>query len=241
MPHPTSRLGHVSAWVGRLCLLTGFLGPALAHFSLASPLAGFGAFLFGVLLGVLSVVVGLLGLLFGPAGSRGSTLAAMTIALVVLVGVVIAAGGGRQLPRINDITTDTEAPPQFAHAGTLPENAGRDMSYPGASFADQQRAAYADLGPITLAMSPDEAFKQVAAAARSMPNWAITREDATAHALEGYETSWLFHFKDDFVIEVRPAPNGQSVVQMRSKSRDGKGDIGANAARIRAFFQRLKS
>jgi uncharacterized protein DUF1499 len=30
-------------------------------------------------------------------------------------------------------------------------------------------------------------------------------------------------------------------VQMRSKSRDGKGDVGANAARIRAFFNRLKS
>jgi hypothetical protein len=27
---------------------------------------------------------------------------------------------------------------------------------------------------------------------------------------------------------------------MRSKSRDGRGDIGANAARIRAFFEALR-
>ena len=241
MPATTSRLGSVSAWLGRLCLLTVLLGPALAHFWIASPFAGFGMFLLGVLFGVLSVVVGLLALLVGPAASRGATLGGMVIALVVIVGVLVAAGAGRHAPRINDITTDTDAPPQFVHAGTLPENAGRDMAYPAESFADQQKAAYADLGPLTLAMPPDEAFKQVAAAARTMPDWAITREDAAAHALEGYDTSWLFHFKDDFVIEVRPAPNGQSIVQMRSKSRDGKGDVGANAARIRAFFGRLKN
>lgn len=241
MPATTSRLGRVSAWLGRLCLLVVFLGPALSHFWLVTPLAGFGAFLFGVLLGILSIIVGLLALLVGPAGSRGTTLAGMVIALAVIVGVLIASGAGRNAPRINDISTDTDAPPQFAHAGTLPENTGRDMAYPGAAFASQQKAAYPDLGPLVLAMPPDEAFKQVAAAARSMPTWAITREDAAAHALEGYDTSWLFHFHDDFVIEVRPASNGQSVVQMRSKSRDGKGDVGANAARIRAFFQRLQS
>ncbi|MFN8644828.1 MAG: DUF1499 domain-containing protein [Candidatus Binatia bacterium] len=233
----------MSAWLGRLCLLTVFLGPALAHFAISSPMAGFGAFLLGVLMGVLSVLVGLLGLLIGPAPSRRSTLAAMAVGLAVVIAVaaVVVSRGGTHVPRINDITTDTEAPPQFVHAATVPENAGRDLAYPGAGFADQQKAAYVDLGPVTLAMPPDEAFKQVAAAARSMPNWAITREDATARALEGNDTSWLFRFKDDFVIEVRPAANGQSVVQMRSKSRDGKGDVGANAARIRAFFQRLKS
>ena len=32
---------------------------------------------------------------------------------------------------------------------------------------------------------------------------------------------------------------GGSVVQMRSKSRDGKGDFGINAKRIRRFFDRV--
>ena len=45
--------------------------------------------------------------------------------------------------------------------------------------------------------------------------------------------------QDDFVVEVRPQDGG-SVVQMRSKSRDGKGDVGANAARIKAFFEKLR-
>lgn len=241
MPATTSRLGRVSTWLGRLCLLTVFLGPALAHFWIAAPFAGFVVFLVGVLFGVLAVVVGLLALLIGPAGSRGGTLAGMAVGLIVVVAVVLMLVTHRDIPRINDITTDTDTPPQFVNASTLPENAGRDMGYPGPSFAEQQKAGYPDLAPLVLAMPPDEAFKQVAAAARSMPNWVITREDASAHALEGYDTTRLFHFRDDFVIEVRPTPNGQSAVQMRSKSRDGKGDVGANAARIRAFFNRLKS
>jgi uncharacterized protein (DUF1499 family) len=39
-------------------------------------------------------------------------------------------------------------------------------------------------------------------------------------------------------VRVRAAPNG-SVVDVRSKSRDGQGDMGANAARIRAFRDAL--
>ena len=67
----------------------------------------------------------------------------------------------------------------------------------------------------------------------------ITRSDPAAHALEGISTTRLFRFHDDFVVEVR-ADDGGSVVQMRSKSRDGKGDIGANAARIKALFAQLR-
>lgn len=241
MPATTPRLARVSTWLARLCLLTVFLGPALAHFWIAPAIAGFGVFLLGVLFGVLAVVVGLLGAVIGPAGAFRSSLGGIILAVVIVGSIFAVVGIRSSLPRINDITTDTENPPRFVNAGMLTENTGRDMAYPGADFAGQQKAGYPDLGPLALAMPPDEAFKQVAAAARSMPDWVITREDAAAHALEGYDTTRLFHFRDDFVIEVRPAANGQSLVQMRSKSRDGKGDMGTNAARIKAFFTRLKS
>jgi uncharacterized protein (DUF1499 family) len=143
------------------------------------------------------------------------------------------------VPPINDITTDMSSPPQFVKAGTLSANQGRDMKYPGNSFADQQRAGYPDLAPLQLNVPPAEAFKRVEAAAKQMPAWEITRVDAAAYALEGTATTRLFRFQDDFVVEVRPQASG-SVVQMRSKSRDGKGDVGANAARIRAFFANLR-
>jgi uncharacterized protein (DUF1499 family) len=163
----------------------------------------------------------------------------MLPAVVVVVAVLVASGAGTNVPRINDITTDTANPPAFVHAQTLPENDGRDMAYPGEEFARQQRDGYGEIEPVQVALPPDETFRRVAAAARSTDGWVITREDPANRALEGYETSRIFRFKDDFVIVVRDA-NGQSVVHMRSKSRDGQGDVGANAKRIRSFLARIK-
>ena len=68
----------------------------------------------------------------------------------------------------------------------------------------------------------------------------ITRDDTSQLTLEGVATSQLFKFRDDFVVRVR-ADGDASVVDMRSKSRDGIGDRGVNAARIRTFFAALKS
>ncbi|MGD0120687.1 MAG: DUF1499 domain-containing protein, partial [Candidatus Binatus sp.] len=41
------------------------------------------------------------------------------------------------------------------------------------------------------------------------------------------------------VIQVRPTPDGASLIEMRSKSRDGVGDFGVNARRIHRFFDRV--
>jgi len=60
-----------------------------------------------------------------------------------------------------------------------------------------------------------------------------------AGALEAVATSRLFGFQDDIVVRVRPEGEGGSRVDVRSKSRDGKGDRGVNAARIRSFMAEL--
>jgi uncharacterized protein (DUF1499 family) len=152
---------------------------------------------------------------------------------------VMLALPGRQVPRINDITTDTHQPPHFVQAPNLPGNQGRDLAYPGEAFAAQQRTGYPDLSPLSLSEPPALAFERIARAAAETPGWTITRSDAATLSVEGVATSRLFRFEDDFVIEVRPSGSG-SVIQMRSKSRDGRGDVGANAARIQEFFGRLR-
>ena len=53
------------------------------------------------------------------------------------------------------------------------------------------------------------------------------------------ETTHVFRFVDDVVIRVR-ADRTATVVDVRSKSRDGRGDLGANAARIRAFVAAME-
>lgn len=224
-------------WATRLgigAVVAFVVGPVLAHLGVLPALGGFALFLLGGLLGIIAAVLGLVRMARG-----GGTSAGLAVGAVLTVTFLIVAAGGRNVPRINDITTDTANPPQFVAAGALPANQGRDMAYPGPSFAEQQRAGYPELAPLAVAGSPDDVYKRIEAAARQMPTWQITRSDPGAHTLEGVDTTALFQFQDDFVIEVRPQGNG-SVVQMRSKSRDGKGDIGANAARINAFFAKLK-
>jgi uncharacterized protein (DUF1499 family) len=220
--------------LGGAALVAFVSGPLLAHFGLVAAMVGFGLFAVGGLLGIGALCTGIVAALRG--GGLGAGLAAGAVVTSVFFTV---AAPGRKFPPINDITTDTGNPPQFVTASALAINAGRDMHYAGAALAAQQRAAYTTLVPLRLNASADEAFRQVEAAAKRMPGWEITRDDPAARAVEGVATSRLFRFKDDFVIEVRPQDDS-SLVQMRSKSRDGKGDLGANAARIDAFFATLR-
>jgi uncharacterized protein (DUF1499 family) len=150
--------------------------------------------------------------------------------------VIAARGAGA--PRINDFTTDPADPPAFRHAATLPANAGRDLGYPP-SFASVQQTCCADLRPARLRVAPAEAFGRARTAAERMPAWTITHADPEAGTIEAVATSRLFHFQDDIVIRVRP-DGGGSRVDVRSKSRDGQGDFGANAARIRAYVAELE-
>jgi len=130
--------------------------------------------------------------------------------------------------------------PEFTHATELVANQGRDMKYDRAKYARRQAAGYGELAPLKVAVDPDATFAKVEATAKQMPTWLITSDDPKARALEGIATSALFHFHDDFVIQVRPAPDGTgSLIEMRSKSRDGIGDFGVNYKRIRTFFDAL--
>jgi uncharacterized protein (DUF1499 family) len=224
--------------LGIIALAAFVVGPAVAHFEVVAPIQGFGVFALGILLGLLATILGAVALFRAAPGGRSTALVGLVLGLGVVTATIVAARGGAGLPRINDITTDTENPPSFVNAPNLPENSGRDMAYPGEEFARQQKAGYPNLAALRLPIPPEQAFSRVQLAARGVDSWTITREDATARALEGYDTSALFRFKDDFVIEVRPADGG-SAVHMRSKSRDGKGDVGANAKRIESFFARL--
>jgi uncharacterized protein (DUF1499 family) len=63
--------------------------------------------------------------------------------------------------------------------------------------------------------------------------------DQKTNTLEAVATSKLWHFQDDIVIQIRPTPDGASLIEMRSKSRDGTGDFGVNARRIKHFFDRV--
>lgn len=223
-------------WLGLVSLVLFLAGPVSANQAMVPPLTGFILFVVGGLLGLVATVTGLVkgfrrGLRTGRSG--------------VILGIVPAAAfvwltvGSRGYPPINDITTDLRNPPAFVHAPTLSANQGRDMTFPG-EFRDVIRTAYPDLEPLHFPDSPAQVFARAEMLARGVPGWRITLVNGDALTFEGVATSELFHFQDDFVVRVR-ADEGGSRVDMRSKSRDGRGDIGANANRIRGFFAKLRA
>ncbi len=231
-------VARLSVALGTIGLLAAGAGPIAVHAGLALPIQGFGLFLLGsLLLGFLGFLLGAMALLRtrgtkGLQRSRAWIGTALGLALVAVP--FVAAAPWRGLPRINDITTDPDNPPAFLAAAREPANQGRDLSYP-ASFAAQQRRAYPDIKPIMLAQPPAEAFVRAQRAAGQL-GWKTTYSDPAAGVFEVQEVSPTFLFVDDIVVRVRPENEG-SRIDVRSKSRNGTGDLGMNAKRIRAFAQ----
>ena len=69
--------------------------------------------------------------------------------------------------------------------------------------------------------------------------WEIVTSDSAAGVLEATHTSPWWGFKDDVAIRIREAEGNTTRVDMRSISRVGQSDLGANARRITAFLYEL--
>jgi uncharacterized protein (DUF1499 family) len=161
--------------------------------------------------------------------------------IVAILGVVLASpvlGMGihweyaaRAYPPINDITTDTENPPEFWE---IPN----PVVYPGPEVAALQREAYPDLEPLVLALPPDTAFEQALALVRRT-GWEVVSADEFDGQIEAVAETRLFGFKDDVAVRIG-AEADHSRVDVRSHSRIGRIDRGTNAKRIRAYLVALE-
>ena len=167
----------------------------------------------------------------------GDREAGAALAAVVVVGAfplaALLSGGGA--PPIHDITTDTQNPPAFVAAVAL--NAPGRTDYDPA-VAEQQRAAYPDLGPAMLPVAPADAFDRALAVVGDM-GWELLAADADVLRIEATDRSFWFGFPDDVVVRVAADGEAGSRVDVRSLSRVGGGDLGVNARRVRAFVAAL--
>jgi uncharacterized protein (DUF1499 family) len=216
--------------LGLVATACALAGPALAFARLVPALAGFALFALGGLVALIVSILSVVRLLRGGRIGLGGGVALVTAAWFAIIAS--RAGGG---PRINDFTTDTADPPAFRHARSLPSNAGRDLAYPPA-FAAAQRECCSDLRPARVRASATDALERARRAAEGMEDWRITATDADGGTIEAVATTRVFGFQDDIVIRVRADGPAESRIDMRSKSRDGRGDLGTNANRIRSFI-----
>jgi len=176
-----------------------------------------------------------------PGGpKRGFVMAVLALmgSLPVLVIPAMELQAARSLPPIHDISTDTNEPPVFKAIVTLRANAPNPLVYPGEGTANQQRNAYPDIKPLVWDHSTTETFTKAMAAAKKL-GWEIVSTDANSGRIEATATTFWFGFKDDVVIRIQ-ATTGGSRLDIRSVSRVGVSDVGANAQRIRKFLHALQ-
>ncbi len=191
--------------------------------------------------GVAAFFISLLGA--GLAASQRLHRPLYAAAAGLVIGVVVAyfpwswQERGRSVPRIHDITTDLESPPEFVAVLPLRAHAPNPAEYGGPEIAEQQRKAYPELGPARLELPPAQAFERALEAARAM-GWEIVDADREAGRIEATATTFWFGFQDDVVVRILPADGG-SRVDVRSVSRVGRSDFGTNAERIRRYLEKL--
>ena len=162
---------------------------------------------------------------------------ALIVALIAIAPPLIFLSRAKGVPPIHDITTDLAEPPPFVALAEVRVKSPNGVAYEGAAASEGQRRAYGDIQPKVLAMPPREAVQRVIDAARAL-GWEVAAIDATTGRVEATATTRWFGFKDDVVVRVRPEGTG-SRVDVRSASRVGSSDVGANAARVREFLAKL--
>jgi uncharacterized protein (DUF1499 family) len=144
----------------------------------------------------------------------------------------------RSVPPIHDITTDLENPPEFVAIIRLRADSPNPPEYAGEESAAAQREAYAHIQPLILQMDLQDVMDEavILVVSRGWELVAINRNDARIEATE--KLPW-FGFKDDVILRFTETDEGTRV-DMRSKSRIGRSDVGVNAKRIEKFLRDLE-
>jgi uncharacterized protein (DUF1499 family) len=221
----TSRLAYAAAVILVISLVVGQTG--MSAFGAMSGIS------LAILLGLIAFIIVLIGAIKSKSLSGLNTAGWIAVAFGVIAFYTLAGMFGSGGPPIHDISTDTQDPPAFIAVAELRSENENPVDYLDDGTAEKQAEAYPDIRTIFVQEDVDTAFARAFAAAQSM-GWEIVANEPTEGRIEATATTPFVGFKDDVVIRVR-ADGAGALIDIRSKSRIGRGDMGVNAKRIRAF------
>ena len=240
-PRTRGAVAGVGLLVGVLAGLAGLFGGFGYRWGLWPLSTGFAIVRWSAYVAVFGAALGLVALLM-PPWRRGLVCRLIAVG-ALFVGVAVAGVPwlaqfyGDLAPRINEVSTDTDDPPQFVAILPLRAGAPNPPEWGGAETARLQREGFPDIRPVRLPIAPAEAFARVELLANAM-GWTVVAAMPEEGRLEAVaETPW-FGLKDDVVVRV-VADGAGTRIDIRSKSRLGRSDRGMNGRRVREFIQRL--
>jgi len=168
-------------------------------------------------------------------GRAGGVAFSLILAMVPLIGAVLFLLKTWQIPPIHDVSTDTVNPPRFVLAKETRHPSHNALVY-GPKNAELQRQAYPSVETLFLSRKSSEVIL-VAEETVLKLGWKIYGVGRHTNIIEAYTETALLKFVDDIIIRVEPVSANESRLDIRSASRVGVSDLGANAARIQLFFE----
>lgn len=98
-----------------------------------------------------------------------------------------------------------------------------------------------NMRPLTTSLSLKESEEVVRRVARKLNRWQFVDASDTddKKVVHLTRTSFLFRFVDDIHVTLSPAEE-ETLIELESQSRIGKGDLGQNPRNIQAFMKELR-
>ncbi len=204
-------LAIATPWLASVSLLGS---PLFAY--AAGPPVGYGLFLFSLACALVGLPANLW-LAWRKREPSAWGRAAVSLLPLLLALATLALSIGK--PMINDVATDLENPPTLRVSG-------QPVPFPDAS---KRELAVGGPKPWLTSAPVEKVQAIVMAVIANRKGWAL--EQTAPGRIKFVATSRIFRFKDDVVVRIEATPDGTRV-DVRSRSRMGKGDMGANAKRI---------
>jgi len=230
----------IGAVVALVLLPMGALGSRLGIWSFGTGFLFLGG---GAVLSIIGLLGGIAGAVVSLRSGRQADRAPLAIGAAVCAGIVVLLGmqfnTARSVPPIHDISTDPDEPPAFEVVTSLRGAGSNPLAYDAEKLAPAQRGAYPWVVPLHVGAEPRVVFDATLEVLSAL-GLEIVNSDREALLVEAVATTFWFGFKDDVVVRIRPLPDGGSRVDVRSVSRVGQSDLGANAARIGRILDGLR-
>jgi uncharacterized protein (DUF1499 family) len=238
-----------ATWARRIALFflqLLILTVLLHHFAtLTTPAALnlIGVSLGGLLLAIAVAIFSLVRIWFGGQTGAGQAFAAIFIALLGLAVPAYYLSHAVTLPRLNDIATTPEEPLAFRTLGAQRPADANPIATPSTEAIEAQDEAYPELGPMSLERSAPEVFSLVHEAVERL-GWTIALNEAPGETgigrIEATDSTLVMGFTDDVIVQVK-GDDTHALVDVRSVSRYGMHDLGANAERIGKLFAEINT
>jgi hypothetical protein len=245
---PTARLANRAAMASVLLVLLTLFLHRLLSFPTAIALNMFVVAFCGAGLAIVLAIAAFLRIWFKGRSGAWKAASGLVFGSLVLLWPLAQFSTARSLPQINDITTDWGAPPRFTQATRSRGDGANRVAYPGDSFARLQAQAYPDIRPLVVDRSVEEVYEVVLTLVRGRRGlgWKVSLEEpptirpAKPGVIEATERTLILGFTDDIAIRIS-GDDKSSRIDIRSASRFGRHDLGANASRIRRFSRELQT